>query len=74
LAFYSERALGEIERSIQKGEKRILDPLSRLKTVFIPAEELRKFDKQLISFFNINTWEDVSKAEKLCSKIYTEEL
>ncbi|MEM0022636.1 MAG: molybdenum cofactor guanylyltransferase [Archaeoglobaceae archaeon] len=74
LAFYSERALGEIERSIQKGEKRILDPLSRLRTVFIPAEELRKFDKQLISFFNINTWEDVSKAEKLCSKIYTEEL
>ncbi len=74
LAFYSKRALFEIEKSIQRGEKRILDPLSRLRAVFIPAEELRKFDKHLISFFNINTREDILKAEELCSKIFTEEL
>lgn len=69
LAFYSARALGEIEKSIQRGEKKILKPLSRLKTVFIPAEELRKFDKQLISFFNVNTPEDIARAEELCSRI-----
>lgn len=74
LAFYSSNALAEIENSIRRGERRILDPLSRLKTVFIPAEELRKFDKQLISFFNINTPEDVLKAEELCSRTLTEEL
>lgn len=74
LAFYSAKSLGEIERAIQMGEKRILVPLSRIRTVFIPAEELRKFDKHLISFFNINTCEDVSKAEELCSKIFTGEL
>ncbi|MEM1579039.1 MAG: molybdenum cofactor guanylyltransferase [Archaeoglobaceae archaeon] len=73
LAFYSHRALEEIERSIQKGERRILVPISRLKTIFFPATELRKFDKNLISFFNINTPENVARAEELCSEIFAEE-
>ncbi|NHW89201.1 MAG: molybdenum cofactor guanylyltransferase [Archaeoglobales archaeon] len=74
LAFYSKNAIYEIEESIKRGEKRIISPLSRLRTVYFPAEELRKFDKHLISFFNINTVDDLKKAEELCSEIFTEEL
>ncbi|MCX8172048.1 MAG: molybdenum cofactor guanylyltransferase [Archaeoglobaceae archaeon] len=74
LGYYSVGAIFEIERSIINGEKSILIPLSRLRTIFYPAEELRKFDKSLLSFFNINTPEDIVKAEEICSQIDLEEL
>lgn len=74
LAYYSERAIPEIERAIERGEKRIIASLSNLKTVFYPVDELRKFDKSLISFFNINTPKDVAKAEEICSQILLGEL
>ncbi|MDI9642704.1 MAG: molybdenum cofactor guanylyltransferase [Archaeoglobales archaeon] len=74
LAYYSLNAVPEIEKAIKNGEKRIIIPLSRLRTVFYPAEELRKFDKSLISFFNINTPEDLAKAEEICSQILLGEL
>lgn len=74
LAYYSANAIPEIERAIKNGEKRILIPLSRMRTIFYPAEELRKFDKSLISFFNINSPEDLAKAEEICSKIALGEL
>ncbi|MCS7130867.1 MAG: molybdenum cofactor guanylyltransferase [Archaeoglobaceae archaeon] len=74
LGYYSASAIPEIERSIIEGEKRILSPLSRLRTIFYPVEELRKFDKSLISFFNINTIEDLAKAEEICSQILSGEL
>ncbi|TDA29411.1 MAG: molybdenum cofactor guanylyltransferase [Archaeoglobi archaeon] len=74
LAYYSERSVSEIERAILMGEKRIIVPLSRLRTIFYPADELRAFDKNLISFFNINTPEDIAKAEEICSRIHSGEL
>ncbi len=73
LAFYSRTLLEEIERSIKRGERRIIDPLMRANTIFYPADELRKFDKNLVSFFNINTPEDLIRAERLCSEIATDE-
>lgn len=74
IGYYSAKAIPEIEKSIKNGEKSILVPLSRLRTIFYPAEELRKFDKSLLSFFNINTPEDVAKAEEICSQILSGEL
>lgn len=66
LAYYSRTALSEIEKAIKLGEKMILTPLKNLNVVYYPAENLRKFDKKLISFFNINTKEDLKRAEKIC--------
>ncbi len=74
LAYYSSSSLPEIERSIKSGEKKVLAPFKRLNTVFYPVEKLRKFDKHLISFFNINTIKDLERAEELCSEIFTEGL
>ena len=74
LAYYSERSVSEIERAIEMGEKRIIVPLTRLRAIFYPADELRKFDKALVSFFNINTPEDLAKAEEICSRIHLGEL
>ncbi len=69
LAYYSEKAIDELENAIIRGVKKILIPLERLNVVYYPAESLRKFDKELISFFNINTPEDLKRAEKICSEM-----
>jgi molybdopterin-guanine dinucleotide biosynthesis protein A len=70
LACYSYAALDEIEKSIKRGEKRILMPILRLSNViFYPVERLRSMDRDLVSFLNINTLEDLKRAEKLCSLI-----
>jgi molybdopterin-guanine dinucleotide biosynthesis protein A len=74
LAYYSSSALEEVEKSIKKGQKRILAAFENLNVIFYPAENLRKFDKQLISFFNINTPEDLKRAEELCSRTLMDEL
>lgn len=68
LACYSYNAVKEIEKSFERGERKILIPISRLKNViFYDIENLRKVDKDLISFFNINTKEDLQRVEELCS-------
>ena len=74
LAFYSSSSLEEIEKSIKRDERKIISPFKRLNTVFYPVEKLREFDKDLISFFNINTIEDLRRAEELCLKIGMEGL
>ncbi len=74
LAFYSNSSLKEIEKSIERCEKRIIEPFKRLNTIFYPVENLKKFDRDLISFFNINTAEDLKRAEELCSRIGMEGL
>lgn len=74
LAYYSSSALQELEKAILRGVKKILIPLEKLNVVYYPVERLRKFDKSLTSFFNINTPEDLKRAEEICSKTSTEEL
>lgn len=74
LAFYSENAAEKLERAIVEGIKKILIPLEKMNVIYYPAEMLKKFDEKLISFFNINTVEDLARAEELCSEICTEGL
>ncbi|WP_456469456.1 molybdenum cofactor guanylyltransferase [Archaeoglobus sp.] len=74
LAYYSRTALKEIEKAIKSGIRMILTPLKNLDVVYYPVENLRKFDKELISFFNINTKDDLKRAEELCSEIGLEGL
>ena len=68
LACYSFKAIEEIEKSFKRQERKIMTPVMRLKkVVFYDIENLRKVDKNLISFFNVNTKDDLEKVEKLCS-------
>ncbi len=70
LACYSYSALGEIEKSLKKGERKILTPILRLRNVvFYPIDRLKSMDKDLVSFLNLNTPEDLERAVKLCSSI-----
>uniref|UniRef100_A0A7C3ZS38 Molybdenum cofactor guanylyltransferase n=1 Tax=Archaeoglobus fulgidus TaxID=2234 RepID=A0A7C3ZS38_ARCFL len=74
LAYYSERIADELENAIVRGIRKILVPLEKLNAVYYPVEKLRKFDKDLISFFNINTPDDLKRAERICSEMSMAEL
>jgi molybdopterin-guanine dinucleotide biosynthesis protein A len=66
---YSPALIVEIEKSYVRGERKVIMPLKRLKNVkFYPIDELRSFDPELISFTNINTPEDLKKAEELAEE------
>ncbi len=72
-AVYSPEVVDEIEKSFKAGEKKILRPIFRSENVFLYSIScLKKLDEKLISFLNVNTLEDLKRAEELCSSIDTE--
>jgi molybdopterin-guanine dinucleotide biosynthesis protein A len=44
---------------------RISGMISRLRTIYVPVEEVRKLDPELLTFFNVNSHEDLNKAEEI---------
>jgi len=49
----------ETKEAIGRGEKIILDPVSRINVNYVPVDEIRKLDPDLRTFININTDEDI---------------
>ena len=69
LASYSISLIPAIERCHQIGEKKVLKAIEGLERVkFYPVQELKKFDSELLTFMNINTAEDLAKAEEIRRK------
>ncbi len=67
-SIYSPEIIPEIEKSFSLGEKKILKPVFRSSEVYLYSVEcLRKLDEKLISFFNVNTPQELRRAEELCS-------
>lgn len=66
-AIYHRDALKEaVERSFEKGKLKVSDAISGIRKVrFLEVEELRRFDPELLTFFNINTLEDYMRATEI---------
>ncbi len=67
-ARYSKKALPVILSHLIEDELKIQDVLSKLKVLKIGSQELKRFDPEHLSFFNINTQEDLKKAKDIYSK------
>jgi len=63
-SIYTPNCLSAIEKLIAQRKKRPVEFFSEIKLKKIPDNEVKKFDPELISFFNINTQEDFKKAEE----------
>lgn len=61
-AFYSVRAMGEMERGILRGTSGLQGFLSASRVLYIGREEVEAVDPHGLSFVNINTREDYEKA------------
>jgi molybdopterin-guanine dinucleotide biosynthesis protein A len=62
---YSRQCLKPITQQLEKHELKIDRIFNRLRTQKIPESVLRKKDPDLISFYNINTPEDLARAEEM---------
>jgi molybdopterin-guanine dinucleotide biosynthesis protein A len=59
-AVYSKRCFKPIEDQLSRGDLKISNFFSRVKVKEIPEASLRAADPELISFYNINTQEDLA--------------
>lgn len=59
------KMLSACERALERSQRRIFVPLQELAVKRIPVDQLRHIDPDLLSFFNLNTREDLGEARKL---------
>ncbi len=67
-AVYSKRCLNTVEHHIKHNKFKIQRALGNHRLKKIPEKTLRSIDPDLISFFNINTSDDLAKAEVMAAK------
>jgi molybdopterin-guanine dinucleotide biosynthesis protein A len=67
-AIYSKDCLQPMERLLSAGGLRIIDFFPEVQVRYVEEEEIRLFDPQCLSFFNINTPEDLEKARSLARR------
>jgi molybdopterin-guanine dinucleotide biosynthesis protein A len=66
-AIYSKKCVAPMESILKQGRKVIIELFDFVKVRYVEAEEVDRFDPQHLSFFNINTKEDLELAKKLAS-------
>lgn len=64
-AFYSVRCLGEVERMLEAGERRLVDLLERVRTARLPLAEVWRWGAPDVLFLNVNTPADHARAEEI---------
>jgi len=64
-AIYSKRCIKPIEHQLKNQDPKILKFFPKVKVKEVPEAQLRTVDPDLISFFNINTPEDLAACEKM---------
>lgn len=62
-----EKMLLACEEALENGERRIQAPLRRIRANYVSVDLFRQIDPQLMTFFNINTHEDLEEAQRLWS-------
>ena len=67
-AVYSKRCLNAAEHYIKQNKFKIQRAFGNHRMKKIPEKTLRSIDPDLISFFNINTSDDLAKAEVIAAK------
>ena len=64
-AVYAKSCLAPIEQMIKQDKLRVNQLFRLVKTRYVEAEEIERFDPEHLSFFNVNTRADLAMARKL---------
>lgn len=73
-AAYSRRCLKPAEDHLRANKFKIQLALKNCRIKMVPEERLRERDPDLVSFFNVNTPEDLARAEQLLSAASSSEV
>jgi molybdopterin-guanine dinucleotide biosynthesis protein A len=64
-AVYTRSCLSPIENMLSQNELRVRALFPLVKTRYVYAKEIEKFDRHHLSFFNVNTKADLARAEAI---------
>lgn len=64
-AIYSKNCISPIENMINQDRRVIIELFDFVKVRYVDSEEIDRFDPEHLSFFNINTQQDLDKARKI---------
>jgi len=67
-AVYSKNCSVPIQRLLEQNELRIDKLFSMVKVKYIEEDEINRFDREHLSFFNINNQADLDRARKLAAE------
>ena len=67
-ALYSRECLPFIEERLKAGELKITGFYDRVRVRYVEEREIRKFDPELLSFFNVNSPQDLERALALAAE------
>ena len=67
-AVYSKNCLGPIQGLLEQDELRISELFSMVKVKYVEEDEINSFDPEHLSFFNINSHDDLERARKLAAE------
>ena len=67
-AVYSQNCLDKIKQLLEKNELQISELLDLVKTRYVLDEEIEKYDPEHLSFFNVNTLNDLAMAIELLAR------
>jgi len=68
-AAYRKSCLPALDAMIERGERTLHKLAPSLNVRFVNEDELRRYDPELLSFFNVNTPEDYAQAQRLGGKL-----
>lgn len=66
-ALYSRACLPHIEARLQANDLKISGFFEEVRVRYLDEEEVRRFDPELLSFFNVNSPEDLAQAHALAA-------
>lgn len=67
-AVYGRACLGPMEAQLRQGDLRIINILPHLRVRYLAQSEIDALDPQHLSFFNVNTQEDLERARALAAE------
>ena len=67
-AVYSKNCLAPIQELLEQNERRISKLFSMVKVKYVEEDEINSFDPEHLSFFNINSQDDLDRARKLAAE------
>jgi molybdopterin-guanine dinucleotide biosynthesis protein A len=67
-SFYHTRCIPAVHRMLQEKRRRIISFFSSIKPFYVGEEDIQRLDPEKVSFFNINTIEDLKKAARLTAE------
>ena len=68
-AIYARACLGPIRAALDAGKMRVISFFPEVRVRFVDEPELDRYDPQHLSFFNVNTPEDLEQARKLAKAV-----